>query len=138
MLVALFRACTGVDRGNRLQAIRRIIAPEPLPGKIISIVAAGGIVINTITALLFLRNKDHDLNIKSAFLHLWLMPLYLQRLLSVAFLFLYNLYWIDAALSLLVAAVILVSTWNLLRDSLRLSLDAVPEGSTSTCTIDYQ
>src|ERR1700742_4954795 len=52
------------------EAIHRLIRPEPLPGGTISIVAAIGIGINAVTALLFLRNKESDLNIKSAFLHL--------------------------------------------------------------------
>ncbi|HTB24254.1 MAG TPA: cation diffusion facilitator family transporter, partial [Puia sp.] len=52
------------------ESVHRLILPEPLPGKTISIVAAIGILINTITALLFFRNKESDLNIKGAFLHL--------------------------------------------------------------------
>ncbi|HVV05050.1 MAG TPA: cation diffusion facilitator family transporter, partial [Puia sp.] len=52
------------------EAIHRLMSPQPLPGKTISTVAAIGIVINGVTALLFLRDKDNDLNIKSAFLHL--------------------------------------------------------------------
>jgi len=111
------------------EAIHRMIAPEPLPGKVISMVAAIGILVNTITALLFLRNKDHDLNIKSAFLHLLADAIVSTALVIGGILIFYTgLYWIDAVLSLLVGAVILVSTWQLLKDSLRLSLDAVPEG----------
>jgi len=131
VLVALFNAAILFLSIGAIsyEAIHRIITPEPLPGKIISIVAAGGIVINTITALLFLRNKDHDLNIKSAFLHLLADAIVSAALVIGGIVILYTgFYWIDAALSLLVGAVILISTWNLLRDSLRLSLDAVPEG----------
>ena len=111
------------------EAIHRIISPEPLPGKTISIVAAIGIVINTITALLFLRNKDSDLNIKSAFLHLMADAIVSAGLVIGGIVIWYtNLYWIDAVLSLVIGAVILISTWQLLKSSLRLSLDAVPEG----------
>jgi cobalt-zinc-cadmium efflux system protein len=111
------------------EAVHRLMAPEPLPGKTISIVAAIGIVVNGVTALLFLRGKDSDLNIKSAFLHL-LSDAIVSAALVVGGIIIYytGMYWIDAALSLLVAMVILFSTWQLLKDSLRLSLDGVPEG----------
>lgn len=111
------------------EAIHRLIAPEPLPGKTISIVAAIGIVINALTALLFLRGKDNDLNIRGAFLHLLSDAIVSAGLVVGGLLIFYtNLFWIDAALSLIVAIVILFSTWGLLKDSLRLSLDGVPEG----------
>ena len=131
VLVALFNAVVLLLSIGAIgyEALHRIIAPEPLPGKTISIVAAGGIVVNAVTALLFFRNKDHDLNIKSAFLHLMADAVVSAALVIGGILILFTgFYWIDAALSLLVGAVILFSTWNLLRDSLRLSLDAVPEG----------
>jgi cobalt-zinc-cadmium efflux system protein len=111
------------------EAVHRLMAPEPLPGKTISIVAAIGIGINAVTALLFLRNKESDLNIRSAFLHLLSDAIVSAALVAGGLIIFYtNLYWIDAALSLVVAIVILFSTWQLLRDSLRLSLDAVPQG----------
>jgi cobalt-zinc-cadmium efflux system protein len=111
------------------EAIHRLMSPEPLPGKTISIVAAIGIVVNGVTALLFLRGKDSDLNIKSAFLHL-LSDAIVSAGLVVGGIIIYftGMYWIDAALSILVALIILFSTWQLLKDSLRLSLDGVPEG----------
>jgi len=111
------------------EAIHRLISPEPLPGKTISIVAAIGIVINALTAMLFFRSKENDLNIRSAFLHLLSDAIVSAALVVGGLIIFYtNLFWIDAALSLLVAFVILFSTWQLLRDSLRLSLDGVPAG----------
>jgi len=111
------------------EAIHRLISPEPLPGKTISIVAAIGIVINALTALLFFRSKGNDLNIRSAFLHLLSDAIVSAALVVGGLIIFYtNLFWIDAALSLLVALIILFSTWQLLRDSLRLSLDGVPAG----------
>lgn len=111
------------------EAIRRLALPEPLPGKTISIVAAIGIVINASTAFLFLRGKDSDLNIKSAFLHLLADAIVSAGIVVGGIIIFYtHLYWIDPVLSLIIAAVILISTWQLLKDSLRLSLDAVPEG----------
>jgi len=111
------------------EAIHRLMQPEPLPGKTISIVAAIGIAINALTALLFLRNKDSDLNIRSAFLHLLSDAIVSAGLVVGGIVILFTgYYWIDAALSLIVAIVILYSTWQLLKDSLRLSLDGVPLG----------
>lgn len=111
------------------EAVHRLMIPQPLPGKTISIVAAIGILVNAVTALLFLRNKESDLNIKSAFLHLMSDAIVSAGLVVGGIIIFYtHLYWIDAALSLLVAVIILFSTWQLLKDSLRLSLDGVPEG----------
>lgn len=111
------------------EALHRLMHPEPLPGKTISIVAAIGIIINTVTALLFLRDKDNDLNVRGAFLHLLSDAIVSAALvLGGIAIFYTHQFWIDPVLSLLVAIVILISTWQLLRDSLRLSLDAVPAG----------
>ncbi|MFI5154119.1 MAG: cation diffusion facilitator family transporter, partial [Chitinophagales bacterium] len=70
ILVALFNAAILLLSIGAIsyEALHRLLAPEPIPGKVISLVAAIGIAINFITALLFLKNKEKDLNIKSAFL----------------------------------------------------------------------
>jgi cobalt-zinc-cadmium efflux system protein len=131
ILVALFNAAILLVSLGAIgyEAIHRLLAPEPLPGKTISIVAAIGILINALTALLFLRGKDNDLNIRGAFLHLLSDAIVSAGLVIGGILIFYtNLFWIDAALSLIVAIVILFSTWGLLKGSLRLSLDGVPEG----------
>jgi cobalt-zinc-cadmium efflux system protein len=131
ILVALFNAAVLLVSIGAIgyEAIHRILSPEPLPGKTISIVAAIGIVINAVTALLFLRSKDNDLNVKSAFLHLLSDAIVSAGLVVGGLVIFYTQqYWIDALLSIVVAVVILLSTWQLLRDSLRLSLDGVPEG----------
>jgi len=110
------------------EAIERISNPTPLPGKTIAIVAGIGIVINFITAILFLKNKEHDLNIKSAYLHMMA-----DALVSLAIMFggimIYftGLYWIDPVASLIIVIVILWSTWALLKESVALTLDAVPK-----------
>ncbi len=91
--------------------------------------AAIGILINTITALLFFRNRENDLNIKGAFLHLMSDAVVSAALVVGGIIIIYTKwYWIDPLLGILVAVVIVISTWNLFRDSLRLSLDAVPQG----------
>jgi cobalt-zinc-cadmium efflux system protein len=130
ILAALFNAAVLLVSIGAIgyEAIHRIFAPEPLPGKTIAIVAAIGIIINTITALLFFRSKENDLNAKSAFLHL-LSDAIVSAGLVVGgiIIFFTHLYWIDALLGIIIAVVILLSTWQLLKDSLRLSLDGVPE-----------
>jgi cobalt-zinc-cadmium efflux system protein len=111
------------------EAVQRIISPQPLPGKTISIVAAIGILINASTALLFFRTKDRDLNVKSAFMHLISDAIVSAGLVIGGIIIYYTgLFRIDAFLSIIIAVVILLSTWQLLKDSLRLSLDGVPEG----------
>jgi cobalt-zinc-cadmium efflux system protein len=131
ILVALFNAAILLLSLGAIgyEALHRLAHPEPLPGKVISIVAAIGILINAITALLFFRNKENDLNVRSAFLHLLSDAIVSAGLVIGGIIIFYtNLFWIDAALSLVIAIVILFSTWQLLKDSLRLSLDGVPEG----------
>jgi cobalt-zinc-cadmium efflux system protein len=111
------------------ESVHRLILPEPVRGNTISLVAAIGIFVNGVTALLFFRNKENDLNIKSAFLHLLSDAVVSAALVIGGIVILYtNWYWIDPLLGILVAIVIVYSTWRLLRDSLRLSLDAVPQG----------
>jgi cobalt-zinc-cadmium efflux system protein len=111
------------------ESVHRLILPEPLPGKTISLVAGVGIIINGVTALLFFRNKENDLNIKSAFLHLLSDAVVSAALVIGGIIIAFtNWYWIDPLLGILVAFVIVFSTWSMLGDSLRLSLDAVPQG----------
>lgn len=131
ILVALFNAAILLLSLGAIgyEAVHRLLTPEPLPGKTISIVAAIGIVINAVTALLFFRSKESDLNIRSAFLHLLSDAIVSAGLVLGGIVIFYtNLFWIDSVLSLVIAIIILFSTWQLLRDSLRLSLDGVPEG----------
>lgn len=110
------------------EALHRISHPEPLPGRTIAIVAAIGIAINFGTAILFIKNKDRDLNIKSAYLHMVADALVSAGIMAGGIIILFTgWYWIDTAISLAVAIVILTGTWSLLKDSLRLSLDGVPK-----------
>ena len=111
------------------EAILRFKYPEPLPGKTIALIALLGIFINGISAFLFFKDKEKDINIKSAFLHL-LSDALVSGGLVVGGLIIYftNWFWIDPLLSLVICLVIIVSTWNLLSESLRLSLDGVPKG----------
>ena len=131
ILVALFNAMVLLVSIGAIiyEAIHRFLNPEPLPGFTISIVAGIGILINTVTALLFLRDKDKDINIKSAYLHLMMDAVVSIGLVIGGIVIYYTQwFWIDSVLSIVIAVVILFSTWRLLKDSLRLSLDGVPAG----------
>ncbi|HEY2727655.1 MAG TPA: cation diffusion facilitator family transporter [Parafilimonas sp.] len=110
------------------EAIQHLINPPALPGFTIAWVAGVGIVINGVTAFMFLKNKEEDLNIKAAYLHL-LSDALVSLALVVGGIIIYykKWFWIDPVFSLIIAAVIVKTTWGLLKSSLRLSLDAVPE-----------
>lgn len=109
------------------EAVQKLMHPVELPGTVIAIVAGIGIVINGATALLFFRDKSSDINIRSAYLHLVSDALVSAGIVVGGVLIaLSGWYWIDSILSMIVAAVILYSTWKLLMESLRLSLDGVP------------
>jgi cobalt-zinc-cadmium efflux system protein len=130
ILVALFNAVVLLLSIGAIvyEAIHRLLNPQPLPGTTVALVAGIGIVINSVTALLFFRDKDKDMNIKSAYLHLMSDAIVSLGLVAGGIVIFYtNWFWIDSALSILIAIVILISTWRLLRSSLRLSLDGVPE-----------
>jgi cobalt-zinc-cadmium efflux system protein len=110
------------------EAVNHLFNPEPVPGSTIAWVAAAGIIINSITAFMFWKNREKEINIKSAYLHLLSDALVSFALVVGGVIIFYtHFYWIDAALSLLVVIVILKSSWSLLKSSIRLSLDAVPE-----------
>jgi cobalt-zinc-cadmium efflux system protein len=111
------------------EAARRFLNPVSMPGSTIAWVAGAGIIINGITAFMFLRGKDKDLNQKSAYLHL-VSDALVSLGIAVGGIIIYytSLFWIDSLLSIVIAVVILFSTWKLLKDSLRLSLDGVPAG----------
>lgn len=129
ILVALFNAVVLLASIGAIiyEAIHRFLSPEPLPGTTIALVAGIGIVINGFTAILFLKDKEKDLNIKSAYLHLLSDALVSFGLVIAGILIYYtNWYWLDPVFSIIIAVVIVLGTWNLLRHSLRLSLDGVP------------
>src|SRR3954470_20241909 len=112
-----------------VEAVDRLRHPAPVAGGIVSIVAAIGIVINLGTALAFMRGREHDLNIRGAYLHM-LGDAGASAAVVVAGLLIRatGLLWIDPVVSLLLVALITWSTWGLARDSVNLALDAVPSG----------
>ena len=115
--------------GITWEAIGRFFNPKPVDGMIVIAVAAIGVIINTITALFFVSGQKHDLNIRGVFLHM-AADAGVSLGVVVAGIVIMATGWlvIDPLISLLIVAVILVGTWSLLRNSLNLAIDAVPEG----------
>ena len=115
--------------GITWEAIGRFFDPKPVEGMTVIAVAAIGVVINTITALLFVSGQKHDLNIRGAFLHM-AADAGVSFGVVVAGIIMMVTGWllIDPLISLLIVAVILVGTWSLLRDSMNLAIDSVPKG----------
>jgi cobalt-zinc-cadmium efflux system protein len=118
-----------VTGGIAWEAVRRLTEPVAVSGEIVAWVAAAGIVVNGGTALLFARGRRGDLNVKSAFLHMLADALIAAGVVVAGIaIALTGWRWLDPAVGLVVSATIVYGTWGLLRDSMRLALDAVPEG----------
>ena len=123
--VVLFVAIGGI----LWESFSRMHNPVVVQGLPISIVAGIGIGINAISAFLFFKDKDSDLNVKGAYLHLMAdAAVSLGVVVSGVLIYFFHLYWLDLAMSLVIVVVIFYSTWNLFRDSLSLTLDGVPKG----------
>lgn len=118
--------------GISVEAVRRLVEgvpPGEVGGKTVMIVAAAGIVVNGVTAWLFAKGRKGDLNVKGAFLHMAAdAAVSAGVVVSGLVILLTGWAWLDPVVSIGIAALILVSTWGLLRDSLNLALDKVPEG----------
>jgi len=112
-----------------IEAIRKLITPEPVQGQTMMIVAGIGFIINAITALLFMKGREKDLNIKGAFLHMAAdAGVSLGVVVAGLTIVLTGWLWVDPAISLVIVVVITIGTWGLLRESFHLSMDAVPKG----------
>ncbi len=115
--------------GIAVEAIQRFANPEPVSSWTVIIVAAVGIVINGLTAVMFAKDQKGDLNIRGAFLHMAADAGVSLGVVIAGFISLFTGWtWLDPAISLLIAIVILISTWDLLHKSVNLALNAVPEG----------
>ena len=109
------------------EAIRRLFEPSEPVGQTIMIVAGIGVLINSLTAWFFVSGKDHDLNIRGAYLHMGADALVsLGVVISGLVIWKFGLNWFDPLSSLLIAVVIFWSTWHLLKDSLNMAVDTVP------------
>lgn len=112
-----------------LEAVRRLLEPATVAGETVIWVAAVGIVVNGVTAWLFAAGRKSDINIRGAFLHMAYDALVsLGVVVAGVVVLLTGWSLIDPLVSLVVAAVILLGGWGLLRDSIGMSLDAVPAG----------
>lgn len=110
------------------EAFLRLEDPQSLPGNIIAIIAAIGIVINGLSGFLFFKDRNKDTNIKSAFLYLISNVLVsLGIVIGGVIIYFTHLYWIDPVISIIICFIIISSTWNLLKDSLKMTLDGVPK-----------
>jgi len=111
------------------EAVRRLFEPEPVAAGLMLWVAALGIAINAATALLFMRGRHRDLNLRGAFLHMAGDAAVSLGVVVAALLIGWTGWlWLDPAVSVAVAVVILATTWGLTRDAVNLAVDAVPPG----------
>lgn len=118
-----------VSGGIGWEAIQRFREPAPVAGGTVIFVAAIGIAINTISALMFLSGRESDLNIRGAFLHLAADAVVsLGVVLTGIAIVTTGWLWFDPAVSLIVTVVIVAGTWQLFRESFNLIVDAVPAG----------
>ena len=114
--------------GIAWEALGRLSTPRPVSGGTIIMVAGLGVVINTATALFFVSGRKHDLNIRGAYLHMAAdAGVSLGVVIAGLAIMTTGWLWLDPAISLLISALILMSTWGLLRDSVNLALDSVPD-----------
>jgi cobalt-zinc-cadmium efflux system protein len=110
------------------EALNRLSEPPNVDGAIVMLVAGIGVIVNGVTALLFISGKEKDLNIKGAYLHMLADTLIsLGVLFSGLLIYFTKLFMIDSIISIIIAVIIFWSTFKLLRDSTKLSLDGVPD-----------
>ena len=140
ILAALFNAglLLVAVGGIIVEAINRLQQPAPVAGWTVVAVAAFGIVVNGGTALLFMRGRHGDLNIRGAYLHMVAdAGVSFGVVVAALIIMLTGWLWIDPAISLVIAAVVLASGWGLARDSVNLALDGVPRGIELSDVRDY-
>ena len=110
------------------EAVHRFAQPAPVAGGTVIWVATLGIAINGVTAYLFASGRKGDLNLRGAYQHMFADALVSAGVVVAGVVILFTGWnWLDPLVSLVLAAVILYGTWGLLRESLDLALDAVPE-----------
>jgi cobalt-zinc-cadmium efflux system protein len=111
------------------EALQRFGTPEEVSAWVVVGVAAAGVVINTATALLFMSGREHDLNVRGAYLHMAADAVISAGVVAAGLVIRATGWtWIDPLSSIVIAVIIAYATWGLLRESLDLALDAVPAG----------
>lgn len=111
-----------------MESVRKFAHPAPVDGSAVAWTAAAGILVNGLTAFLLMRHQKNDINTRGAFLHMAADTLVsVGVVISGIVISLTGWTVIDPIVSVVIAVVILVSTWRLLSESVRMSIDAVPE-----------
>jgi cobalt-zinc-cadmium efflux system protein len=119
--------------GIAWEALQRLGHPGPVAGSVVMAVAGLGVVVNGVTALLFVSGRKEDLNVRGAFVHMAADAVVSLGVVAAGLAMARTGWlWLDPAVSLVIGAVIIWGTWSLLRESLRLAMDAVPPG------VDFQ
>jgi cobalt-zinc-cadmium efflux system protein len=121
-----------------VEAIHRLLTPEPVATATVMAVAAAGILVNGGSALLFMRDRASDLNVRAQFMHLAADAVVSAGVVIAALAMRATGWlWLDPLTSLAIALVIAVATWGLLRDSIDLAMDAVPGGVAQADVQDF-
>ncbi len=109
-------------------AIERFENPQPVTGMTVIVVSLIGVVINTLTALLFVQGQKHDLNIRGAFLHMAADAAVSLGVVIAGIVILFkNWQWVDPVVSLSIVVIVFIGTWGLFKDSINYATDAVPK-----------
>ena len=130
IMVSFFNAVVLFDEVAIIvyEAVMRLMSQVRVVGATMDWVSFIGIAINSVTAWLFVKDKDTDLNVKGAYMHMAMDAIVsFGVVVSGIVIYFTHLYWIDSVVSLIIATVILRGTWSLLIDSLRLEMDGVPK-----------
>jgi cobalt-zinc-cadmium efflux system protein len=132
--LVLVAACGGI----LFEALQRLTAPATLQPLLVMVMAAGGVIINGATALLFIADRKHDVNVRGAFLHmLGDAGISAGVIIAGALIWWTHATWIDPLASLAIVVIIFWSTWGLLRESLDLAMDAAPAHINVNAVRDY-
>ncbi|MDR3610171.1 MAG: cation diffusion facilitator family transporter [Ignavibacteriaceae bacterium] len=124
--------------GILIETIRKFMHPQPVAGNMMMLIAGIGVIVNGLTAFLFIKGKDRDLNIKGAFLHMAAdAGVSLGVVIGGLIIIFTGWMWIDPLISILIGIVITISTWGLLKQSVLLSLDAVPDNINTDNVLNY-
>ena len=130
----LVAACGGIA----FESVHRLMQPLPVSGDVVMLVAGAGVLINVATALLFLRGRKGDVNIRGAYLHMMADAGVSAGVVAGGLLMRQTGWaWVDPVLGLAVAVLVLRATWGLLTESLALALDAVPPGIEPSAVKDW-
>jgi cobalt-zinc-cadmium efflux system protein len=121
-----------------VEAVQRLLSPAAVHELTVMFVAAAGIVVNGLTALLFLRGRARDINIRAQFLHMATdAAVSASVVVAGALILVTGWVWLDPAASLGIGVVVVLATWGLLRESVDLAMDAVPESVSQHQVQDY-